>query len=200
MEREAAPEPVTEHEDEAALWRQYVARRDDAGLRARLIERYLPAAQKIAAYAYSKRGPQSPEFADYLQWARLGMLEAFERYDPGREASFLTFAGYRIRGAILNGLDHASEGAAQWAHRRQLEHERLDSVLEGSAEESEALERLADVTLGLALGFALEDSGLSAEPETNDPYRMLEVKRLRERLLLIVEALPEREKQIVKWH
>jgi len=199
MERKAAPEPLPEHEDETALWRQYVAGRD-AALRAKLIERYLPVAQRIAAYVFSRRGPQAPEFADYLQWARLGMIEAFDRYDPAREASFVTFAGYRIRGAILNGLDHATEGAAQWAHRKELERERLDSVLEGSAEESEALERLADVTLGLALGFALEDSGLSAEPETYDPYRVLEVKRLRERLLLIVEALPEREARIVKWH
>ncbi len=199
MEREAAPEPVSDHEDEGALWRQYLAGRD-AALRAKLIERYLPAVHKIAAYVYSKRGPQAPEFADYLQWARLGMIEAFERYDPGREAAFLTFAGYRIRGAILNGLDRATEGAAQWAHRKELEDERLDSVLEGASEASETLERLADVTLGLALGFALEDAGLSAEPETYDPYRVLEVKRLRERLLLIVEALPEREARIMKWH
>jgi RNA polymerase sigma factor for flagellar operon FliA len=199
MEPEAGPERVSGDEDEGALWRRYVAGRD-AGLRARLIERYLPAAQKIAAHAYSKRGPQAPQFADYLQWARLGMLEAFERYDPAREASFVTFAGYRIRGAILNGLDQASEGAAQWAHRRELEHQRVDSLLEGATEGAEALERLADLTLGLALGFALEDSDLSAEPEVYDPYRVLEVKRLRERLLLIVEALPEREARIVKWH
>ena len=67
-------------------------------------------------------------------------------------------------------------------------------------DDAEALERLADLTLGLALGFALEDSGLSAEPESFDPYRVLEMKRLRERLLLIVEALPERERRILGWH
>lgn len=199
MEREGVPEHGAQREEEAALWRQYLAGRD-AALRGKLIERYLPAAQKIAAYAYSKRGPQAPEFADYLQWARLGMIEAFDRYDPEREASFLTFAGYRMRGAILNGLERATEGAAQWAHRKELEHERLDSVLEGAAGSPDALERLADVTLELALGFALEDSGLSAEPESFDPYRVLEMKRLRERLLLIVDALPERERRIVKWH
>jgi RNA polymerase sigma factor FliA len=186
-------------EEEAALWRAYLAGHD-AALRARLIERYLPAAHKLAAYSYARRGPHSPEFGDYLQWARLGMMEAFERYDPAREASFMTFAGYRIRGAILNGLAHATEGAAQWAHRKALEQERLDSVLEGAAEAPDELERLAEVTLGLALGFALEDSGLSAEPESFDPYRVLEVKRLRERLLQVVEALPERERRIVRWH
>jgi len=187
-----------EREEEAALWQAYLAGRD-AVLRGRLIERYLPEVHRIAAHAYARRGPQAPEFDDYLQWARLGLIEAFDRYEPAREASFMTFAGYRIRGAILNGLEHATEGAAQWAHRKALEEERLDSLVEG-ADEAEALERLADVTLGLALGFALEDSGLGAAPEGFDPYRVLELKRLRERLLLIVEALPERERRILKWH
>jgi RNA polymerase sigma factor for flagellar operon FliA len=186
------------HEEEAALWQAYLAGRD-AALRAQLIERYLPEVHKLAAHAYARRGPNAPEFADYLQWARLGLMEAFDRYDPAREAAFMTFAGYRIRGAILNGLEHATEGAAQWAHRKELEEERLDSLVEG-ANDADALERLADLTLGLALGFALEDSGLAAAPETFDPYRVLEMKRLRERLLLIVEALPERERRILCWH
>ncbi|MFL6573086.1 MAG: sigma-70 family RNA polymerase sigma factor [Burkholderiales bacterium] len=187
-----------EREDESALWQTYLASRD-AALRAKLIERYLPEVHKLAAHAYARRGPHSPEFGDYLQWARLGLVEAFDRYDPAREAAFMTFAGYRVRGAILNGLERATEGAAQWAHRKELEEERLDSMLE-AADDADALERLADVTLGLALGFALEDSGLSATAEGFDPYRVLEVKRLRERLLVIVEALPERERRILKWH
>jgi RNA polymerase sigma factor for flagellar operon FliA len=192
-------EPSPDLEEEAALWQRYLAERDPV-LRVRLITRYLATAHKIAAYAYSRRGPQAPEFADYVQWARLGMIEAFDRYDPKREASFVTFATYRIRGAILNGLERATEGAAQLAYRKHIEKERLDSVVEEAGNAPEALEELVEVTIGLALGFALEDSGLSAEPEIFDPYRVLELKRLRERVLLIVDALPEREKQIVKWH
>jgi RNA polymerase sigma factor FliA len=194
-----AQDPSPDTDEEAALWGRYLAARDQ-DLRAKLIARYLPVTQKLAAYAYSRRGPQAPDFDDYLQWARVGMIEAFDRYDPKRETSFVTFAAYRIRGAILNGLEHSTEGAAQHAHRKGLEKERLESVIEGASGASETLEELAEVTIGLALGFALEDSGLSGEPETVDPYRVLELKRLRERLLLIVEALPEREKQIVKWH
>src|ERR1051326_4750559 len=151
-----------EREEEAALWQASLAGRD-AVLRGRLIERYLPEVHRIAAHAYARRGPQAPEFDDYLQWARLGPIAAFDRHGPARE------------------------------------EERRDSRVEG-ADEAEALERLADVTLGLALGFALEDSGLGAAPEGFDPYRVLELKRLRERLLLIVEALPERERRILKWH
>src|SRR5258708_33572734 len=122
-------EPSPDLEEEAALWQRCVADRDRV-LRAKLIERYLRTAQKLAAYAYSRRGPQAPEFADYLQWARLGMIEACDRYDPKREASFVTFAGYRIRGAILNGLERATEGAAQLAYRKHMEKERIDSVVE----------------------------------------------------------------------
>src|ERR1051326_8579392 len=102
-----------EREEEAALWQAYLAGRD-AVLRGRLIERYLPQVHSIAAHASARRQPQSPEFDDYLRWARFAGLEAFDPYEPAREASFMTFAGYRIRGAILNVLEHATEGAAQW--------------------------------------------------------------------------------------
>src|ERR1043165_878196 len=61
-----------EREEEAALWQAYLAGRD-AVLRGRLIERYLPEVHRIAAHAYARRGPQAPEFDDYLQWARLGL-------------------------------------------------------------------------------------------------------------------------------
>src|SRR5437879_10273558 len=95
-----AQEPSPDLDEEAALWRSYIADRDPL-LRAKLLERYLPTAQKLAAYAYSTRGPQAPEFADYLQWARLGMIEAFDRCDARRQASFVACAGSRIRAALL---------------------------------------------------------------------------------------------------
>ena len=65
----------------------------------------------------------------------------------------------------------------------------------GRHEGSGALDLMAQ-----AAQRALEDSGLSAAPEGFDPYRVLEMKQLRERLLLIVDALPERERRILKWH
>jgi RNA polymerase sigma factor FliA len=186
-------------DEESELWRAYAASRD-AGLRIRLIERHLNTAQKIAAYLYARRGDRAAEFDDYLQYARLGLIEALDRYDPSREASFATFASYRIRGAVLNGLERASERAAQWSYRRELEQARAGSLEEGARGAEGEFEELVEITIGLALGYALEDSGLTSTQTVPDPYQTFELKRLQERLRLIVDALPERERAIVKWH
>lgn len=185
--------------DEVSLWREYVATRDPK-VRIRLIERYLETAHRIAGYFFARRADRSADFHDYLQDARLGLIEALDRYDPNREAGFVTFASYRIRGAILNGLERNTERATQVAYRRRIERDRIESVTTESRG-TEPFEGLVDMTIGLALGYALEDSGISAQQDpASDPYRAFELKRLRERLLLIVEALPERERLIVKWH
>jgi RNA polymerase sigma factor for flagellar operon FliA len=133
-------------------------------------------------------------------------MESIDRFDPSREASFPTYATYRIRGAILNGIEHASEHTAQREHRRRVRsEERLISAREraGGEDEKDALSEMVDVTIALALGYVLEDSGLWRsldEDSESDPYKSYEFKRLRERMGLIVQALPEREQAIVKYH
>lgn len=188
-------------EEEALLWQRFVSTQDrDA--RTLLIERHLETARKIAASLYAKRADHTIAFNDYLQYARVGLIEAVDRYDPKREASFTTFAAYRIRGAILNGIEHASEQAAQYTQRKRAIRERLRSIREGS-ESNDAFSAMVDVAISLALGYILEESGLwrpGNEDQTADPYHSLEVKRLIERMAVIVAALPERERLIVRYH
>lgn len=187
--------------DEAALWERYVARHDDT-TRGEVIERYLGTAQKLAAIMYSHRPDDSVEFGDYLQYARIGLLEAIDRYDPVREASFTTFASYRIRGAIINGVEKATELAMQRAQRRRLRRERLKSLKDHEVARDQ-FARMVDLTLSLAVGYLLEESGIwnADEPDrAADPYVSLEMKRLAERLALLVNALPEREALIIRQH
>lgn len=185
--------------EEEALWRSYLVARDPK-IRARLFERYLNTAHKLAGYFFARRPDRGAEFSDYLQYACVGLIESLDRYEPGREASFSTFASYRIRGAILNGLERSTELAAQHAFRRQLEKERVGSLLDESKSAADPFEGLVEVAIGMTLGFALEDSGVAHEESGTDPYRTFALKDLRERLLLVVDALPERERQIIKWH
>lgn len=44
------------------------------------------------------------ELDDLLQAGALGLLEAAQRFDPSQGASFSTFAGIRIRGAMIDEL------------------------------------------------------------------------------------------------
>jgi len=114
-------------ESARSLWAQFAQSRQGPP-REDLIAHYLPLARIWAAKLYRVRVDDSVPFDDYLQYARLGLLEAIDRFDPAREASFETFSSYRIRGAILNGLGRESEVAAQRAQWCMLVRERIDSL------------------------------------------------------------------------
>jgi RNA polymerase sigma factor for flagellar operon FliA len=200
-------------------WEEY-GRTRDPRLRQELVRRYLDMTHRIAASVFGMRINNTVTFDDYLQYGRVGLLEAIDRYDPTREASFETFAGYRIRGAILNGLEKSTESAAQAAYRR---HSRLreraqslesagsgdsqdhaESIRGGSSDpDVDSFGGLVDVAIMLAMGYVLEDSGdwnPAGADRAGDPYRSLQLERLRTRLNLLVDALPQRERLIVRYH
>src|SRR5262245_25042659 len=126
-------EGIPDLSDEAVrgLWERFTASREIA-LRGRLIARYLPLARSAAARFYRLRSDDSVPFEDYLQYARIGLVEAIGDYDPGREASFETYSSYRIRGAVLNGLGRESEVAAQRNFWRTRTQERADALPPGA--------------------------------------------------------------------
>src|SRR5689334_236422 len=130
---------VSDDDSARMLWERFRDSRERT-LRGRLIERYLPLARAAAARYYRLRPDESVPFEDYLQYARIGLVEAIDDYDPRREASFETYSSYRIRGAMLNGLGRESEIAAQrtfWRTRTQevFDVSADDASSEGAAEE-----------------------------------------------------------------
>ena len=190
--------------DMRPLWARWfegrAARERDA-----LVECYTGFARILAAKCYAHRASRELEFADYLQFAMVGLLESIDRFDPTVGVKFETFAGHRIQGAILNGIESLSEVQRQTAVRRRVVRERAASLADkASGQHASALERLAEVAIGLALGFALEDSGLyAAGGERSLPdnaYSRVEMRQLGERLTECVEALPEQQRIVVYRH
>src|SRR5258708_30800639 len=116
-------------QDTAAQWDQYRASRDQS-LRNALTERYLPLARSIAASVFKARIDDSVAFDDFLQYARMGLMQAIERFDPTRGIVFEAFAARRVRGAILNGLGRESEGAPPPPSSTQQRRERPRSIKE----------------------------------------------------------------------
>lgn len=195
------PSDANMQDEEAKLWYRLVSHQD-AEARSRLIERHLETAHKVAASLYAKRFNNTVDFGDYLQYARVGLVEAVDRFDPDRSVSFATYASHRIRGAILTGLEHATEYAEQHTQRRRSARDRLKSIRENIAQD-DAFSAMADVAASLAIGYMLEESGLwrtGSDDESADPYRSLEMRQLAERIGVIVWALPERERLIVQYH
>jgi RNA polymerase sigma factor for flagellar operon FliA len=184
----------SEEEAVRALWTRFTASRA-LQLRGRLIERYLPLARAAAARYYRLRSDDSVPFEDYLQYARIGLVEAIDDYDPGREASFETYSSYRIRGAVLNGLGRESEIAAQRNFWRTRLQEREDPPAEPAPEVDEAEN-------GVALGFMLEHEGEDVADEALQANPHAAVEQV-ERLTLIgtvLEKLPPRERELIRRH
>ncbi len=66
-----------------------------------LVEQHAPLVKRIAYYLLA-RLPASVQVDDLIQSGIVGLLDAARHYDPSQGASFETYAGIRIRGAMLD--------------------------------------------------------------------------------------------------
>lgn len=67
------------------------------------VEAYLPLVGAIAR-TLSRGLPSSVELDELVNDGVIGLIGALQRYDPERGVEFSTYAGHRIRGAMLDGL------------------------------------------------------------------------------------------------
>jgi RNA polymerase sigma factor for flagellar operon FliA len=72
---------------------------------------------KRIAYHLAGRLPPQVEVEDLMQAGMMGLLEAAQNYATGRGASFETYAGIRIRGAMLDAL-RKLDWAPRSVHRK----------------------------------------------------------------------------------
>jgi RNA polymerase sigma factor for flagellar operon FliA len=109
------------------------------------LEKYLPLVKRIAS-KFSFNLPADTDYEDLVSVGMIGLMEAMNRYDETKGASFETYARYRIRGSILNYLDSIS-----WVPRSVREKnkefekasERLSEKLGRLPDEGELMEELA---------------------------------------------------------
>ena len=187
------------------LWDEF-RRRGDADARNRLIEHHLPLARTIAATLFSRRGAVVVEFMDYMQLATVGLIESIDRFDPQRGVPFEAFAARRVRGAVLNALEALSDTYEQSALRKRLRQDRLESLRRGwAAGKSDLFGELADIAVGFALSYMLEGSGIVSPDEAHGAYeqefyRGVERRQLGELLARLVDALPEQERRVIRYH
>lgn len=189
---------------ERALWLSFINDSDQSA-RAKLIELYTDLVNKISAILFAKRFNDQIEFEEYVQMGSVGLVEAVDRFRLEAGASFETFASYRIRGAILNGLPQLTEQGSQQAFLSKLRKERTESIANDGDKEEEfgsAFEEMVSITLGLAIGLVLEETGIvSSEGEKRDKgYVSGELLRIKDKLKEHVEQLPERERLIIRYH
>lgn len=185
---------------ELVLWEQWREGREVAARNA-LILKYSPWARMVARDVYMRVHSLGDAWHDCVQNALIGLLEAMDRFDPRRGIKFETYARYRVRGAVFNGLRTLRESLAQGSHAYDQTSAVLDRVqsLEDSAG-SDPLEAFVATTVGLGLGFLLQAKSFPDREASTDAYAELEREELSTAVIEGIERLSEREQAILTLH
>ena len=203
----AAPLAQPHSVDEAECWR--ALRRDgEASVRELLFNRYYAFATRIARKHFLDRRSGDIELGDLSQLAAAGLLEAINSFDPDRGIPFEGYARRRITGSILDGVSKMSEFREQISFRNRIRRERTRSLagegnLLGSGAD-DSLKALAEIAVGLALGFMLDDTNLYQSEERSErapnAYDSLVWKETMTAAVNCVAELPPRERAIIEHH
>lgn len=180
-----------------------------------LVQQHAPLVRRIA-YHLVQRMPPSVQVDDLIQAGMLGLLEAGRQYDSKQGASFETYAGIRIRGAMLDEV-RRSDWAPRSVHRKYRQAAEAIQAIEGElgreARDAEVAERMG-ISLGeyhhiLQNGVACRIFSIEEMMEEGDrhwdesagvggsPSDALEQNDFQKALAQAINALPDREKLVV---
>jgi RNA polymerase sigma factor for flagellar operon FliA len=127
----------------AQIWHAYKADADP-GARERLILQYAPLVKYVASRVATGL-PASVDQADLVSYGMFGLIDALQKFEPGRGNKFETYAIPRIRGAIIDEL-RAMDWVPRSVRFKQREIEKaltdLESMLKRQPTERELAERL----------------------------------------------------------
>src|SRR5213593_439364 len=125
------------------LWRRY---KEDADKNAReqLVLAFSPLVKYVAG-RMSTGLPAHVEESDLISYGLLGLISAIERFDPGREIKFETFAMTRIKGSIideLRSLDWVPRSVRARARQIEKANAKLEHRLHRAPTDAEVAEEL----------------------------------------------------------
>ena len=184
-----------------------------------LVERHALLVKRIGQHLMA-RLPSSVQLDDLVQAGMIGLLEAARNYDGSKGASFETFAGIRIRGAMIDEI-RRGDWVPRSVHRNSRRiSEAIDDVeqkLGRDARDQEVAEHL-DVSLveyhsmlnesacGRIIG--IEDLGITEdvlgaptdEQEDNRTFSGIANERFQDALANGISTLPEREALVLSLY
>ncbi len=176
-----------------------------------LVTRHAELVKRIA-YHLAGRLPPSVDVADLIQAGMLGLLEAAANYTANRGASFETYAGIRIRGAMIDALrklDWAPRSVHRKARAVAAVMRDIEKETGRDARDTEIAERMG-VTLAEYHAIvqdaascrlaSLDDVTVAAAPDSADPFRETVDEGFRDALAQAIDTLPEREKLVMSLY
>lgn len=180
------------------------------------VEDYASLVKRIAHHMMV-RMPASVQVDDLIQAGMIGLLEAAQKYDGSKGASFETYAGIRIRGAIVDEMrrgDWVPRSVHRNARRVSEAISRVEARQGRDAEDSEVAAELGvdireyhamlrDANSSRLFSYEetfAEDASASFSAEASEfdnPQDNMARESLKVSLSQAINQLPEREKMVL---
>jgi RNA polymerase sigma factor for flagellar operon FliA len=182
-----------------------------------LVRRHASLVKRIALHLRA-RLPDHVALDDLYQAGMVGLLEAARNFDGSKGASFETYAGIRIRGAILDEI-RRGDWAPRSVHRNARKIAQAIAHIEQQTGADARDEQIAQ-ELGVDLDtyykmlkdingvrvLAMEEAGLDEEnsgfPARNGdtPFDQVKKSQFRQQLIQGIDQLPERERLVLSLY
>ncbi len=172
---------------------------------------------KRIAYHLLNRLPPTVQVDDLIQAGMIGLLEASSKYNSTMGASFETFAGIRIRGAMIDEI-RRSDWTPRSVHRKYREVAEAIRKIESETGEDASDTDVASL-LGISLSDyhkilidsssakihsieALEENQETAIPSSSEctPEQALGGVEYKQQLAAAIKSLPEKEQLVMSLY
>lgn len=185
-----------------------------------LIVQHAPLVKRIAHHLMA-RLPASVVVDDLIQAGMIGLLDASKKYETGHGAAFETYAGIRIRGAMMDEV-RKGDWVPRSVHRNSRRiSEAIKTIEDRTGRDACDDEVAAEVGMSLDEYFAcLKDSnagklfsleelaesnegqGIEIESDTlrDRPSEEFSAQSFKLALVAQIEQLPEREKMVLSLY
>jgi RNA polymerase sigma factor FliA len=167
------------------------------------------------------------DLEDLCAYGAKGLIEAADRFDPRHGVAFSTFAYYRVRGAMLDGLrtmgwysraDYARYRAEERANEYLQSQADRDGAADGEVDVKAAaagpdkagartstestLASVAEILSGIATIHitSLDAATGIADERLPSPDAALDTGRRAERLREVIQTLPDRERRMMELY
>lgn len=174
---------------------------------------------KRIAYHLSARMPSSVDIDDLIQAGMLGLIEAASSFDASRGASFETYAGIRIRGAMIDDIRRHDWTPRSVHHKYRQVAEAIHAIEAREGRAAEPAEVAGHLGIELdeyhrilsdsascrlcSLEESLGEIATGRDPAAADgeaPDELFSKNQFAEQLAAAIEALPEREKLVLSLY
>lgn len=193
----------------------------DESYRDQLITEYLPYVKRIV-HRIAVHLPSTIDIEDLMNVGVIGLIQAVDRYDPKRDNKFMTYAVFRIRGAVLSELrsrDYLSRANRRKIRELESIHLKLEQKLGREVDDFEIAEELGvDIDqvhrtkqLSSISFISFEELGFSSKDEKEklinylvdseeDALALTRLKELKNAVARAIEQLPEKERLVISLY